>query len=336
MAEGAHITSAFSHERPSFFEVLAQESLISTIRPALKHAIRVAAESRPERFGWLLRHFDEVYVGLHLLLEQQHLHKYCATFSEHFYNLQRHCPGSQSEQLPTPIFLKSLLFVVLIPYVKQKLDDYFENQRHLLNTYATNKNVPPLTKAFVAIYPYLHTTWEGAILAYQTAYLFKKSNHHSPFLHMSGARLINDLDTEPIEGQLLQPWDQLSGSEKVIHVIKKTSSVAAGCVTSGLSVGVFFVQFLDWWYSGETNHAPITALPVPDPPNKEDEDEDTFHFSVCPVCHRTRSNDTALSVSGYVFCYPCIYDYVREYKMCPVTKYPAQTDHLIKLYISET
>lgn len=41
MAEGAHLTSAVDNERPSIFEVLAQESLLAAIRPALKHAIRV-------------------------------------------------------------------------------------------------------------------------------------------------------------------------------------------------------------------------------------------------------------------------------------------------------
>ena len=43
MAEGAHLTSAFDASKPSFFEVLAQESLISIIQPALKHAVRVSS-----------------------------------------------------------------------------------------------------------------------------------------------------------------------------------------------------------------------------------------------------------------------------------------------------
>ena len=50
MAEyGAHLTSAGVEDggRPSFFEVLAQESLMSTLRPALKHIIRVSCKIRP-------------------------------------------------------------------------------------------------------------------------------------------------------------------------------------------------------------------------------------------------------------------------------------------------
>lgn len=34
----------------------------------------------------------------------------------------------------------------------------------------------------------------------------------------------------------------------------------------GLSVGVFFLQFLDWWYANDSEHASLTALPIPEPP----------------------------------------------------------------------
>lgn len=43
MAErGAHLTTASTAEdRPSIFEVLAQGSLMSAVRPALQHAVKV-------------------------------------------------------------------------------------------------------------------------------------------------------------------------------------------------------------------------------------------------------------------------------------------------------
>ena len=42
MAEhAAHLTSATDVDRPSVFEVLAQDNLMMTIRPAGKHAVRV-------------------------------------------------------------------------------------------------------------------------------------------------------------------------------------------------------------------------------------------------------------------------------------------------------
>lgn len=42
MAENAvHLTSATFASVPSIFEVLAQDSLMGSVRPALKHAIKV-------------------------------------------------------------------------------------------------------------------------------------------------------------------------------------------------------------------------------------------------------------------------------------------------------
>ncbi|XP_045172756.2 peroxisome assembly protein 12-like [Mercenaria mercenaria] len=334
MAEGAHLTSAVGHGRPSIFEVLAQESLISTVRPAVKHAVRVAAENRPEKFGWLLRYYDEVYTTLDFLLEQYYLRKYCATFAENFYSLKRVSPSQKSSRLPRGVIWKSLLCVVILPYVKQKLDEKFENLRHLYNTYAGNQEMSKLSRTFVAVYPYVHTIWEGAILSYQTAYMFGKCDWHSPFLQLTGVTLCNDLE-DGEEGQRSRslPWQQLSLQGKMMFIMKKMLNFTAVSVSTGLSVGLFFIQFLDWWYSSETSHKSLTSLPVPDPPQRDDTTE-AAQFNVCPICHRTRSNDTALSVSGYVFCYPCIYDYVKEYKKCPVTRFPAQTEHLIKLYIT--
>lgn len=44
MAEaGAHLTSAAVSEQPSVFEVLAQESLMEAVKPALSHAAKVSS-----------------------------------------------------------------------------------------------------------------------------------------------------------------------------------------------------------------------------------------------------------------------------------------------------
>lgn len=334
MAEGAHLTSAGGSDKPSIFEVLAQESLISTVRPAIKHAVRVAAESRPEKFGWLLKYYDEVYTVLDFLLEHHYLRKYGATFAENFYSLKRVTPSQKSLRLPRGVVWKSLFFVVILPYVKQKLDETFENLRHLYNTYTGNQEMSKMGRAFVAVYPYVHTVWEGAILSYQTAYMFGKCDWHSPFLHLTGVTLINDLEPGG-DSQVSRslPWQQLNLQGKLLFVMKKLLNFTAVSISTGFSVGLFFIQFLDWWYSSDTSHRSLTSLPVPDPPQRDDTTE-ASQFNVCPICHRTRSNDTALSVSGYVFCYPCIYDYVKEFRKCPVTKFPAKTDHLVKLYIT--
>lgn len=37
-------------------------------------------------------------------------------------------------------------------------------------------------------------------------------------------------------------------------------------LSMGLSVGVFFLQFLEWWYASDQKTRSLTALPNPPPP----------------------------------------------------------------------
>jgi hypothetical protein len=61
-----------------------------------------------------------------------------------------------------------------------------------------------------------------------------------------------------------------------------------------------------------------------------------FHdLSLCPICKQQRKNDTALSVSGFVFCYKCIFQYLKRHGMCPITRIPAKVQNLVCLYDKE-
>ncbi|MGH0156944.1 UNVERIFIED_CONTAM: hypothetical protein FKN15_032721 [Acipenser sinensis] len=188
MAErGAHLTTSSLEvdDRPSIFEVIAQESLMGTVRPALQHVVKVLADSSPARYGWLWRWFDEIYVALDLLLHHHYLSQTSASFSENFYGLKR---------------------------------------------------------------------------------------------------------------------------------------------------------FLEWWYSSENQDTikTLTSLPTLPPPVHLDEQTNQLtlpkHQSLCPLCHKTHANDTALATSGYVFCYRCAYTCVKRQQRCPLTGYPTELQHLIKLY----
>lgn len=338
MAENAaHITSATLTSVPSIFEVLAQESLMGSVRPALKHAVKVLAESRPDKFGCLLRWYDEIYTGLDFILQNYYLHKYSASFAENFYDLKRVVNGaSSSKNLPRRALWKSLVCLVILPYLKQKLDHWFEEARHSYNIGRQPKGqmYNRLYKVFLAVYPYIHMSWEGSLLAYQVAYMLGKISRHSPFLHLTGTKLCH-VDGEEEEPSHSLPFSQLWSSAslpgKLNLVTRKALSVAAVTLSTSLSVGVFFLQFLEWWYASENNAPSLMALPVPDPP-KTDKDLVKTPHNVCPLCLKQRTNDTALSTSGFVFCYPCIYDYIRQHQCCPVTSYPSHQQHLIKLY----
>jgi len=57
-----------------------------------------------------------------------------------------------------------------------------------------------------------------------------------------------------------------------------------------------------------------------------------FPLRYCPICGGERRNETALSVSGFVFCYECISKYLKQHGVCPITKLPAKSSNLVRLY----
>ncbi|MBN3273354.1 PEX12 protein, partial [Polyodon spathula] len=182
--------------------------------------------------------------------------------------------------------------------------------------------------------------WEGWVFSQQLLYVFGRTWHHSPLLRLAGVRLVN-LTAEDIRAMDLQPLSLLvcffpcpSAREKLRLFLSRAVGGVAFSLSTGLSVGVFFLQFLEWWYSSENQDTikTLTSLPTPPPPVHLDEQTVPKHHTLCPLCHKTRANDTALATSGYVFCYRCAYNYVKRQQRCPLTGYPTELQHLIKLY----
>ncbi|NXG47059.1 PEX12 protein, partial [Psilopogon haemacephalus] len=356
MAElGAHLTAASAgDDRPSIFEAVAQDSLMAAVKPALQHLVKVLAESNPARYGFLWHWFDEVYVVLDLLFQQHCLARCSASFSENFYSLKRIPLGDCRQQplatagLPKRQHWKSLLLLVLLPYLKGKLEKLVSSLRDE-DEYSIH---PPSSawkrfyRAFLAAYPFANMSWEGWFLIQQLCYILGKAQHHSPLLRLAGVRLVR-LTAEDI--QALEKRSAAAPSSQALSITARAQTAArkalggiAFSLSTGLSVSVFFLQFLDWWYSSENQETvkSLTALPTPPPPLHLDQGATSALLpklkTLCPLCHKIRINATALSTSGFVFCYRCAYSYVKSHQRCPITGYATELQHLVKLYSPES
>lgn len=350
MAErGAHLTTAAVCDRPSIFEVLAQESLMGAVRPALLHAVKVLAESNPSRYGFLWRRFDEIYVVLDLLLQHHFLLRTSASFSENFYNLKR-VTGLRDERLahlglPRKSHWRSLLMLTLMPYLRAKLEQILAKQRDEdeFSIRLPQSRMQKLYRAFLAAYPYVSVVWDSSVFCQQLLYVFGRAKSHSPFLWLSGVQL-SHLTTLDIRNMDLKPATRSAtiGSGVGERLRQLTSTVIGGLAISlstSLSMGVFFLQFLEWWYSSENQSTikTLTSLPTPPPPiHLQDQSGLAKHNKLCPVCRKVRTNDTVVSTSGFVFCYRCIYVYIKAHQKCPMSGYPSELQHLIKIYPSES
>ncbi|XP_033627321.1 peroxisome assembly protein 12-like [Asterias rubens] len=348
MAElGAHLTSTTVSNRPSFFEVLAQESLMSTLRPAMKHLIKILAEHNPARYAILYRFADEIYTSVDVLLQHHFLSTTSASFAENFYSLKRVCAAASGIKAQSDVpqglrswqHLRSIIFLALVPYLKLKLEALYERWRDEdLDRPGAVVEQLRLRRIFKTVFPFLHMTLESTMFFYQLRYLFDKSDCHSPFLKLAGVRLKNlsreDILFQASQGSVVGQNTGLSSG--LWHYLKRGIGIAAISISQGLSVSIFFLQFLEWWYMSQDNQSrlAVTALPIPKPPKVEQKEKSAVpeDVSLCPLCHKHRTNDTALSTSGYVFCYPCIYSFLKGHHCCPVTSYPSKLSHLVKLY----
>lgn len=133
-----------------------------------------------------------------------------------------------------------------------------------------------------------------------------------------------------------------SFTSRVKSALQRALGGIAFSLSTGLSVSVFFLQFLDWWYSSENQETikSLTALPTPPPPVHLEQEASSALLpglrSVCPLCRKVRVNATALATSGFVFCYRCAYSHVKAHQRCPVTGYATELQHLVKLYSPES
>lgn len=370
MEPEAHLSSVAAvadSSVPSVFEVIAQESLVSTLKPAMHHVLRISAERNPQQFGRLLAYYDELYIALHFLLENYYLTHYDASFSENFYGLRRVTGDGTSQgsvvagasdaavaddmqvvrskvrHLTRTEQRRSLFFLVVVPYIKSKLDRCYEHlSESVMSLHHVNNLRCRLYRAFLAAYPLLHALWEGSVFYYHLAFMFGKSRCHSPFLLLANLMLRHLTDDEIVASQspsmpLKAALIGKSWRERALIVVSRLLSWTVLVLSASLSTGIFFLQFLQWWYASDQRAPAMTSLPNPGPPSKQVAvtSGECRLANICPLCNKLRVNDTALSVSGYVFCYQCIFKFVRDKACCPVTGYPARADHLIRIYRSD-
>eukprot|EP00775_Hariotina_reticulata_P011413 gene11413-11560_t len=344
--------------RPTFFEVYAADKLVPTLKAAVIYSLSVLGQSR----GWVLRllnYEDEVFAAVALLLERHSLSNFHATFAESLYGLKRQpaplaqtaalsasaqgssrlaatdSSGRASQQgslLTTRHQHQALLCQVLLPYLKAKLDGWYSRHatRGVLGLALTTAQQRQQqqqaaleqhgSRALLLLYPYIRALMEAIKFCYQLNYLLDVFDCHSPVLHLLGQRLV-----------------RLSAPERLRRWWLAGSSLATDHLRTVIILSVFGFKILEWWYtSGEDQlssgaavpHPPPPAAPQPDPKGVGLPDD----IRLCPLCKQPRVNPAIMAVSGYAFCYPCLFRHVCEQHCCPVTCCPASLDHIRKLY----
>lgn len=295
------------YRRPNGFEMYAMDRLLPMLRPALKHVLAVIAERHTALIP-LFNQADNVIAGTLVLIDLHHLNSFGSTFAEHFYGLQRASKfGRRADPLPRRAVLSSLLLSVILPILKDRLDDAYHAAtdntagaalRAQLRERAArdreqqqaqegavqqagiqqqlDRTLGSLKQLFLRIYPMLHMLWEAATLIYTLRYMFGRSKHYSFLLHLQGLVIQRTLPSDQ-QGptNLMNRIDDeitLQRASTMSRVQSGATEALAFGVESAkyaLLVSVFGFRFLDWWYTNDVGASASSSTPVvPAPPGR--------------------------------------------------------------------
>ncbi|KAJ4472187.1 cyclin-dependent protein kinase inhibitor [Lentinula aciculospora] len=347
--------------KPSLFELVAQEQLRDLLQPALKYVLAVFAQRYPRYLLRIVNRHEEFYALIMLFVERHYLRKHGSSFSENFYGLKRRrrpyieperakaATGGilEAEKLGEREIQRSLLFLVGLPFLRAKAQDYYEElgggaSSDILDEGMDARQLRALTdrsfkgwlrRAFKATYPWLNTSFELWLLVCNIAYLFDQTPFYRPWLSWIGVDL-RRLGVEDFRAASLAAGAKIPQvkPKSILLRIRRLISTSPYLLFDSLRLllptAIFFIKFLEWWYSPNSPARSLSvsplgpAVPPPNllPPHPKGIGFNRKAYGVCPLCHKEINNATALP-SGYVFCYRCAHDHVEKHGECPFGKH---------------
>ncbi|KAF3589219.1 hypothetical protein F2Q69_00032420 [Brassica cretica] len=180
-------------------------------------------------------------------------------------------------------------------------------------------------KKFVAVcYPWIHT--EGLSFTYQLLYLLDATGFYSLGLQALGVQVcratgqelmdtssriskIRNHERERLRGP---PW-----LKTVQGALLSCSYAVLDYAQTGLIAAVFIFKMMEWWYqSAEERMTAPTVYPPPPPPPSPKVAKEGIPLppdrTLCALCLQKLANPSVVTVSGFVFCYSCVFKYVSQ------------------------
>lgn len=194
-----------------------------------------------------------------------------------------------------------------------------------------------LKRKFVELWPYLQGSWRAANLLTTLLYLGGESKSPTLLTALFKINLsrLNQSDYSRNEPKLPTSKERAnrvappSSTELVLQFIarnfvKPTSSAVKVGLGTFFPLAIFSLKFLEWWNNSDFAHqlakSQNNALEGSIPPpsilttltKREAHTKSIYKLGPsCPLCHEEIQNP-AIIETGYVFCYTCIYNYLRE------------------------
>ncbi|KAH7375832.1 Pex12 amino terminal region-domain-containing protein [Plectosphaerella cucumerina] len=293
------LRGSLDDQKPSLFDLLAEQQLNGLLPPTLRYLLTVATQRYPRYLLRTLNSFDELHAFVMLLVERHYLRTRGGSFTEHFYGLKREkalhaeIPRASAAapaivrdtlRLTSRDIWKNLAVVVLLPYLKRKLDEDHEINapRALLGAAYTRLPANPTLldrlrhtyRWFLTnVYPSINAAYYFTILAFNLAYLFDSSKYHNPFLWLIGTRIrrMTAEDYRAIDA-LTAPRPAAAGAPpggRSFFSPREMGPRLLNSLSVVLPMSIFALKFLEWWHASDfakqLSRKATEALDLPPP-----------------------------------------------------------------------
>ena len=243
----------------SLFDVTAEESLRLSLKPAWVYFCNVVALRYPALMRRLLKHSDEVFAVLLILLEEHSLRKKFGSTTECFYELKRECSFPENSFMFRHVKWISIISVVLLPYAADKLQSYYDK---LISASNSGLELTSKQKYFIKLHPVFLTFIKWIRVLNYIQYLFSYTGHASPLLRLTGIQLKYRVKTEP------ETSDIHSKNYGLFRTVRLIPDLTASVLMKLAPLLFYSLQFVDMFYDKDTGVSKLmTSLPFPSAPS---------------------------------------------------------------------
>lgn len=198
-------------------------------------------------------------------------------------------------------------------------------------------------------WPFIHGAYDGAVVLQRLAYLFRFTPYSHPLLMLLEIAVVRNHHQLPkqqttaggppvIDGRAASKMAPILDSATVkvglllvVLLAAHVSSAAAEGREEGAEAGDG--QLDTGGASSSRGPSNGVAVPYPAPP-PVCRGGLVPSAGLCPSCRKDPSHPS-VSSGGFVFCYNCLAQHVRDSGRCPVSGVPCRMDQIVRLYIGD-
>ena len=219
-------------------------------------------------------------------------------------------------------------FKVIIPYIKQKISKVYNEILSALNIYqqrlsaegsaASADSTQETMKFIISLSNRIRIMYDALEFLLKVLYMLNVTEGSSIWQYLAGIRLRRSVNESDSNGGF---FGAIFGRQY------------SDAFTRFFGVMLFGLRIANVWFQQQTHDETISSKKVPMSIPKAPVKSNAFKNSFCPLCNATLSTPTVLPACGLAFCFKCIYKYVVDNGCCPITKLPASSKDLVKLFI---